>query len=495
MGGNGLWVRGPVALFGGLTCCLALAAFLAPAASASLDEIAAGCPSAAEVAALQADFSVSVEPDTSPAAACAVPITETQRRVFQTLQAIKSLNFARPLPWTNLSPYEWLRNAIDGIRVRADLPQNFCCDPPEVINLDASNFGDQWTAEWLLLVPLRTIVHEARHAEIGGHTCPGGNDLTFDEQGATAAGLWIGQWIGLFGGENFVASRPHQPSYYREQGIERALTTRICNAPEADLQVTTVAPAEVATAGQLTYATTLTNNGPDVAPRTYLSHDPSPGLEFVSASTDLGPCLTPAQTGGGPVVCEVGNLAAGASVAATFNYRVAAPAGTVLGGLDAGFPVGAPRVSADVHDPAPLNNAPAKSVSVVAGSGLVTHPTVDLAGRARTIQRGRKLLVRPGVTLSCPAGEEACTATATATAARGGRARPPVIGKARLQVAAGAQKAVAFRLNPRGLQLLGERAGLRATLTLSSRVGEGEPRTDTKAFTIKRRSRPRTLDW
>ena len=465
---------------------MALAAFLAPPASADLDEIAAGCPSAAELAALQADFSLSIEPDASPAAACPVAITETQRRVFQTLQVIKSLGFARPLPWTNLAPYEWLKGAIDGIRVRDGLPVNFCCDPPDVINLDSTTFGDQWSAEWLTLVALHVIPHEARHSEIGGHTCPDG-DLTFEEQGATAAGIWTSQWIGLFGGAMFAASSPHKPSYYREVSLEKALSfaNRICSAPVTDLQVMTVAPAEVGTGEQLTYATTLTNHGPAAAPRTYLSHDPSPGLEFVSASTDLGPCLSPAETGGGPVVCELGNLAAGASVSATFNYRVIAPAGSVLGGLDGIYSVGAPRVSADVKDPSPSNNAPAKTVSVVAGSEPPVQPTVDLAGRARTARRGPNLIVKPGVTLGCPAGGATCTATATVTPARGGRARAPVIGRVRLKVAAGAQKAVAVKLNPRGVQLLDRRTSLRATLSLSSRVGDGEPRTDTKAFAIR----------
>lgn len=475
-------------IFAGLGASLLLFGLAATPASATIDDLIASCPSTSEITAFQSDFDISVEADASATSPCpgSPTVTESRRRVFQVLQLLRSLSFARPLPWTSLAPYDWLRGAIAGIRVQPNLGQNFCCDPPRVINIDASAVGDPWNGESLLLT-LATFMHEARHAEIGGHTCAGGRDMTFDEQGANAIEEWIVKWIGLFGGTATAAAAPHAPSYYREFLLERTSSgAAFCDAPSTDLQVRTETPSEVATGSRLDYAVTLLNAGAAAAPRTYLSHDPSPGLGPVSASTNLGPCLLPDQTGGGPVVCELGTLAPNQTVTAAFTYTVTAAPGSVLGGLDSSRPVGAPRVTADVTDLAPANNAPPETINVVDDSGSGTlEPSVDLRGRARTTRQRRKVIVRPGVTISCPAGGAACTAVATLAQTRKGRARRVVIAEATIQVQAGATKALKLELNRRGRRLLEEESSLRATLTLLSSVAGEEPLRNSKTLSIE----------
>ncbi len=69
-----------------------------------VDALVARCPTAAEVAAIAADLSLSFEHDpTAPGLACtkatgSADLTELEKRVYQALIAMEEIPFARRLP-------------------------------------------------------------------------------------------------------------------------------------------------------------------------------------------------------------------------------------------------------------------------------------------------------------------------------------------------------------------------------------------------------------
>ncbi len=484
----GLRVRWLVAALGA-SLGLILAA-PAPAA-ATLDDFAAKCPTGAEIASVQSDFNLTVTADPSPPAAGCPGLTELQRRLYLFPLFLRSLNFARPLPWTNLSIYDWFNTTVAGIRIDPAETSAFCCEPGPTIVVNDESLGDPWAGNGLIGFT-RLAGHEARHTS-HPHNCGAtpGNDNAISDQGAWAVDKWVGEWIGLFGGASADASSPNPPSFWRERTLDFSVSsTRFCNGPFADLSVTNAVPSEVRTGEQLTYSTTLINTGPAAAPRTYLSHDPAPGLQFVSASTDRGPCLTPAETGGGPAVCELGEVAAGTSVSGTFTYMVTATAGTILGYSALGTSTGSPRVIADVDDANFTNNSSFNQVLVTpaegGGGGIDAVPVYNSAGKPKTNRRGRAIVVKPGFSVTCPANAADCTAAITASALNGRAGKAVVIGKANLTVPGGSTKTVIFKLNTKGEQLLAGRRSLKARLTVVGRVGDAQTLTGTKAFSIRR---------
>jgi hypothetical protein len=99
------------------------------------------------------------------------------------------------------------------------------------------------------------------------------------------------------------------------------------------------------------------------------------------------------------------------------------------------------------------------------------------------------VVVTPGIELSCPAGADACTASATASVQLSTTAtkhtKQLVIARTRARVAAGKHKAFVFTLTRQGAQLLAKRVHLRVKFTVVSRVGHYGPITTTKTITIK----------
>src|SRR5262249_55043508 len=192
-----------------------------PAAS-PVDALLAGCPSAARVAAINADLQLSFEGTLSSgtlactAAAGSANLTEVQRRVYQTLRVMKALSFARPLPWTSQSLYPWLVATIDGIRFRTDISTSFCCSPARFIDLSVgSNSYLALTPRWIepqlgsggLYDLAAVIVHEARHSDGKPHTC-GSSDQTISELGAWGVQYYYGIWTALYSGSLLDAPEP-----------------------------------------------------------------------------------------------------------------------------------------------------------------------------------------------------------------------------------------------------------------------------------------------
>lgn len=128
-------------------------------------------------------------------------------------------------------------------------------------------------------------------------------------------------------------------------------------APMADLAVRKTGPASVLPGSQATYTVTVTNNGPDAALNATLDDPAPPGLSFASATS---PCAS-----GFP--CDLGTLAAGASVVVTITFDVAADVtGEVVNTANAG---------SDTPDPDPSDNQDSVTTPVAPQANLAAVKT------------------------------------------------------------------------------------------------------------------------
>ena len=191
-------------------------------ATPPIDQMLARCPSSAEVSTINAGFTLSFEADpTSGKFVCtpaqgSVNLTEMQRRVYQTLLAMKNLQFAEPLPWTSKSLYTWLNDSLTGIRFRDDITYSYCCDPANTINVRVSSnsyllLTTRWVEPQLAggLMDLAVLfAHEARHANGYPHTC-GTDDNTIAEMGAWGIQYYLTLWLSQEVDKIFVSD----PSY------------------------------------------------------------------------------------------------------------------------------------------------------------------------------------------------------------------------------------------------------------------------------------------
>lgn len=342
----------------------------------TVDAFIATCPTAADIASISADLNLSFESDPTAgtlvctAAAGSANLTRTQERAYQALRVMRQLQFTRPLTWTSQPLYAWLNGAIDGIRFRGDITQSFCCDPPRVVNIQLQNMAALSTQRWIdpqsgagLSGLVSVIAHEARHNEIGGHTC-GSEDATYRELGAWGIQHDLAVWFALYTGSFLDAPGP-ELGYYRGielRGAADIFLRRICTVPSSDLSLTVAdVPDPVQQGSQLTYTATVANAGPAPAenvslaievPR--LSATLPGGATATAATAGQGACVVPSG-GAGAVGCSLGTLAAGASTTVTVTFAVNAPGGTISNNFVNQLGLGA-GVTSTSRDPAPANN-------------------------------------------------------------------------------------------------------------------------------------------
>jgi hypothetical protein len=196
------------------------------------------CPSESELERFTSDFHILFDEKISyPPYDChngKGPEGEVNPRLafFQGLRVIHALQFNKPLPWTDLTLYQWLKGAIRGI-VITDAEYSHCCTSDMEIVLKADLLLQPDYQFWInpqsgsgLIGLIGLIVHEARHAEVGGHTC-GSDDATLEELGA-----WGTQYY-LF---LYMAQNAH-PGFFTEDQRQIALNhaetaiQRICTPP------------------------------------------------------------------------------------------------------------------------------------------------------------------------------------------------------------------------------------------------------------------------
>ena len=168
-----------------------------PTFASDAAEFLATCPTPSEVAAIDAELEL-VFISRAGSLACtesagSVDLTVTQMGAYQTLRLMKAARFSEPLPWTELSLWDWLVAAIDGIEFDSTVADSSCCRGGNIV---VASEGSSWstayhrpeslTLDAAAIAWTQLFVHMARHAEGPRHTCDGGSDQTFAEMGAWA---------------------------------------------------------------------------------------------------------------------------------------------------------------------------------------------------------------------------------------------------------------------------------------------------------------------
>src|SRR5258706_1503585 len=211
-------------------CLLAAAGIVAHAET--IDALMGGCPTSAELSAIDAVIRITVEggDPTAPALVCTANagsrnLTKLMRNVYNVLRAAQKLRFSQPLPWSSqTSVWDWLRleSGVSMIRLRNDAGSSFCCDPPNAINIQIQNnvitSFDKWVEDNAggagLVGGLARIVHEARHHNAGGHNCANA-DQTIEQLGAWGAQLYFYLWLDRYADREFLRPNVGDPLYYR----------------------------------------------------------------------------------------------------------------------------------------------------------------------------------------------------------------------------------------------------------------------------------------
>jgi hypothetical protein len=217
--------------------------------AATVDDFFARCPTAAEIQSLLTEVPVAFETDpTAGTAACkasegSFDLSPLQKRVYQSLLIMKNLTFDSPLPWTGQSLAAWFSGTINGIRIRADIQNSFCCDPKGVINIKiADNSYLMVTDRWIdpplcggLMDAMVLYVHEARHSEGSGHTCNAGiDDRTIGELGSWGVQYYLLQWLAQHSDPVFFRAPGGDPDLYRRVALDHMLSirqSRFCDEP------------------------------------------------------------------------------------------------------------------------------------------------------------------------------------------------------------------------------------------------------------------------
>ncbi|MGH1345969.1 MAG: hypothetical protein ACRBN8_30675 [Nannocystales bacterium] len=178
----------------------------------TVDALLETCPSAEEIAAIDAEITIELDPvvmaDPAEAAmACTVGGSEASARLalYNALRAMKLLRFDEPMPLLGSNNlYEWVRDL--GITLRIS-NQAISTGGGTGINLAWTPMTHPHKRAWVnpssgtgLEGLVGLIVHESRHTTPGGghgHACAGGNDVSYDAGGAWAAQhdffLWLSE--------------------------------------------------------------------------------------------------------------------------------------------------------------------------------------------------------------------------------------------------------------------------------------------------------------
>jgi hypothetical protein len=205
-------------------------------APSNVQDLSDCCPTAVEIASIDADLILSFDYDPTAgkrlcrAADGSADLSLLQLRTYQVLLVLQRLEFDRPLPWTDLPLYAWFTSTIDGIRFRNDISYSSCCNPPGTMNLVTSLFAletDRWlqaedpdiNIQGLMIL----MIHEARHSEGYSHTC-GTKDQTIAEMGAFGVQYWTYIWLAYHSDPAFMTPGGSQPNLYRE--INRDMAVR-----------------------------------------------------------------------------------------------------------------------------------------------------------------------------------------------------------------------------------------------------------------------------
>lgn len=206
-----------------------------------IDKALATCPTAEEVASVDAALAMIFDsfPGRDGPLVCTDAegsrnFTRFQRSAYNVILVMRQLEFDAPLPWTDLSLYDWFVGAVSGLRFREDIENSFCCDPAGVINIATIGKVMTQTDRWIqpglnsgLADTLGLFIHEGRHADGLPHTCAGTEDATLEELGAWGVQHYLFAWLAEHADQEFQRAGDIEIGRSMIERSESALT-RIC---------------------------------------------------------------------------------------------------------------------------------------------------------------------------------------------------------------------------------------------------------------------------
>ncbi|HLB64839.1 MAG TPA: hypothetical protein VJJ46_08340 [Anaerolineales bacterium] len=212
----------------------------------TVDAFLARCPTAEEIASVDADLVLTFEQDpTAGALSCqaedgSADLTLLQQRGYQAVVLLRLIPFDAPLPWTNLELYAWFTSTVNGIRFRGDIEISSCCDSGGVMSIQTRNLAALTTDDWIdpagaagMADLVVLFVHEARHNEGYSHTC-GPDDNTMGEMGAWAVQAYLWDWLADHADPAFLTPDEGPANRYRELARWAAYDirgSRFCQEP------------------------------------------------------------------------------------------------------------------------------------------------------------------------------------------------------------------------------------------------------------------------
>src|SRR3989338_4290664 len=151
--------------------------------------------------------------------------------LYQSLRVIKSLDFSKPLPWTDKSLYDWLKTTIKGMYINSAFPNSYCCDPQGIVNVNSGVLEQTNKLKWIdsqtgvgMAGVVAVLIHEARHTT-HKHTCNGYDDQTLQEMGAWALEYYTFYWKANYLPLNYQTAYEKKELAYNAENIK---TTRFC---------------------------------------------------------------------------------------------------------------------------------------------------------------------------------------------------------------------------------------------------------------------------
>ena len=185
------------------------------------------------------------------------------------------------------------------------------------------------------------------------------------------------------------------------------VNTLVATPSSADISVTnSAAPTTVAPGANVTYAQSLTNNGPSTATTVSFTEAVPTNTTFVSLTKPgTWTCVTPAVGATGNISCTIASLASGATGAFSFVAKVNAgtATGTVISDTDMG--------SSAVADSNNSNNSVTVNVTVAAASQA--DMAVTMTDSPNPVLAGANITYTAVVTNNGPATATAVTAVDT----------------------------------------------------------------------------------
>jgi hypothetical protein len=223
----------------------------------TIEDLMVACPSPEEIASVDQDLKLDFVNDITAgtyvcsAADGSVDLTLIEKNLYHAILAMRWIEFDEPLPWTELSLYDWFVQAVNGVIVDSREEFSHCCTNEGMIILGlGDNSFTAHTDRFLrdevgqggfdgvngvdTLVQL--LAHEARHNDGEGHphTCENSNDKTIAEMGSFAIDYYLYRWFADHTDPEFMRSQVRLHDWYDEQYTYEAnwmLNYRFCDEP------------------------------------------------------------------------------------------------------------------------------------------------------------------------------------------------------------------------------------------------------------------------